>query len=248
MKKIYSLCLMVFAIASTFAQDAGIFESYVVLNAKNAGNVYYDMQATTDNLDFNGANLGTFADTESLIFAGGENKTWKNNGGDVTGGKILYSVYSTTPSGTFSEVTFGFLEDLGNGNQKWGSTAGATNLISGLAAGTYTLEVYSEASTNVGTKYSSNGGANYIATFEVTSTLATTEASLAKKSAVVGGKLYTAKKGILNLTIYDFSGRLIKKMSVKSDGNAVELNLQNKGNYILNLSDAKSTENVKFAY
>ena len=33
---------MLFAVMSYNAQDAGIFESYVVLNINGAGNTYYD--------------------------------------------------------------------------------------------------------------------------------------------------------------------------------------------------------------
>jgi len=248
MKKIYSLLMTVMVAASSFAQDAGIFESYAVLNIRSEGNAYYDLQASTANPDFNGTNLGTYGDTESIIIAGGENKTYKNNGGDVTGGKILYRVYSGTASGNFSEIPFNWLEDLGNGDQKWGSTSGTTNILAGLNPGNYTLEVYTEASTNIGTKYSSNGGANYKATFTVVGTLSASDIVKSSQSSVIEGKLYTPKKGILNVAVYDFSGRLIKNINVKSDGTPIDLQLQKKGNYILNISDAKSKENVKFVY
>jgi hypothetical protein len=160
MRKIYSLFFILFAFVSYSAQATGIFESYAILKINNGSNAYYDLQAVTGNPDLNGANLGTFTNGQTLVFVGGENKTWKNGGGDVTGGKIFYRVYTGTPSGAFSDVNFGFLENLGgNGDQKWGATTGTTDVLAGLPNGVYTLEVYTEAYTNVGTKYSNNGGA-----------------------------------------------------------------------------------------
>ncbi len=79
-------------------------------------------------------------------------------------------------------------------------------------------------------------------------TMAVSDAALAKKSIVVDGKLYTAKKGALTVKVYDFSGKLLKNTTVKADGNAIELNLPKNGNYILNLSDAQSAESIKFRY
>ncbi len=245
MRKIYSLFLLLFAFIGFNAQDAGIFESYAILKINNGSNAYYDLQAVTGNTDLNGANLGTFTTGQTLVFVGGENKTWKNGGGDVTGGKISYRVYTGTPSGAFSDVNFGFLENLGgNGDQKWGSTSGTTDVLAGLPNGVYTLEVYTEAYTNVGTKYSNNGGANYKATFTVSNTLATGETAKKSQSFVSEGKLYTNKQGNLSVQVVDYSGRVIKTISAKASSNGIELNLPKKGNYILKLND----EVIKFAY
>ena len=106
MRKIYSLFLILFAFVSYSAQATGIFESYAVLNINGGGNTYYDLQANTTNPDFNGLDLGTFTNGQTLVFVGGENKTWKNGGGDVTGGRIHYRVYTGTPSGSFANVDF----------------------------------------------------------------------------------------------------------------------------------------------
>ena len=106
MRKIYSLFLILFSFVSYSAQATGIFESYAVLKINGGGNTYYDLQATTGNPDLNGANLGTFTAGQTLVFVGGENKTWKNGGGDVTGGRIHYRVYTGTPSGSFANVDF----------------------------------------------------------------------------------------------------------------------------------------------
>ena len=244
MRKIYSLFFILFVFVSYSAQATGIFESYAVLNINGGGNTYYDLQASTTNLDFNGLDLGTFTNGQTLVFVGGENKTWKNGGGDVTGGRIHYRVYTGTPSGSFSNVSFNWIQNLGNGNQKWGATTGTTNVLSGLPNGEYTLEVYTEADTNLGARYSNNGGANYKATFTVSNTLATGETAKKAKSFVSEGKLYTNKQGNLSVQVVDFSGRVIKTISAKASTNGIELNLPKKGNYILKLND----EVIKFAY
>ena len=244
MRKIYSLFLILFAFVSYSAQATGIFESYAVLKINGGGNTYYDLQATTGNPDFNGLDLGTFTNGQTLVFVGGENKTWKNSGGDVTGGRIHYRVYMETPSGSFSNVSFNWIQNLGNGNQKWGATTGTTNVLSGLPNGEYTLEVYTEADTNLGPRYSNNDGANYKATFTVSNTLATGETAKKAKSFVSEGKLYTNKQGNLSVQVVDYSGRVIKTISAKASTNGIELNLPKKGNYILKLND----EVIKFAY
>ena len=244
MRKIYSLFFILFAFVSYSAQATGVFESYAVLKINGGGNTYYDLQASTTNLDFNGLDLGTFTNGQTLVFVGGENKTWKNGGGDVTGGRIHYRVYTGTPSGSFSNVSFNWIQNLGNGNQKWGATTGTTNVLSGLPNGEYTLEVYTEADTNLGARYSNNGGANYKATFTVSNTLATGETAKKAKSFVSEGKLYTNKQGNLSVQVVDFSGRVIKTISAKASSNGIELNLPKKGNYILKLND----EVIKFAY
>lgn len=247
MKKIYFLFLTIisFGMFKSQSPDAGIFESYAILNINSAGNTYYDMQATTANLDFNGANLGTFTNAESIVLAGGEIKTFKNNGGDVTGGKIYYKVYKGAPSGNYASIDFAWIQDLGNGDQKWGVTSGTTNMLTGLSPGNYTLEVYAEASTSVGTKLSDNSGANYKATFTVTPTLGVININNANfKPFVTEGKFYTPKKGNLNIQVLDFSGRVMKSFTAESSTAGVELNLSKKGNYILKVDN----DVIKFTY
>ncbi len=245
MKKIYSFFLLSFALIGFNAQDAGIFESYAVLNINGAGNTYYDLQATTGNPDFNGADLGTFnVTTQSIVFAGGEIKTWKNGTADVTGGKINYRIYSTTP-GSFSNITLNWIENISASDQKWGSVSGTQNVLSGLADGNYTIEVYAEAETNVGPRYSSNSGVNYKATFKVSSSLAVGDTKNTNfKSFVSNGKLYTSKKGNLEIQVVDFSGRNVKTFKANSTTNGIELNLPKKGNYLLKVEN----EVVKFVY
>jgi len=175
MKKFYQITLtvlFVFAGKNSFAQS-GIYESYAILSINGGANAYYDMQATTGNPDFQGANLGSFNASNSLTLKGGENKTFKCSPCDITNGSLWYRVYPTsTPSGSFNQISYFFGANLGTGcggnDQRWDATGSSVNLLSGLSPGNYTLEVYSTADyqgCGTGTHYSSNSGSNYKATF-----------------------------------------------------------------------------------
>ena len=177
--KYYTVLLLVFCLAAVspaFSQSNGIYESYAIISINGGGNAYYDMAASTPNTDFQGANLGTYNYTQSLVVKGGQNKTFKCSGGDITNGAMNWRVWKTSAgaSGGFSSISYGFVSnDAGGcgGNQTWEGTGGTTNVITGLAPGNYTLEVYSTAGgTPNNPAYSNNGGNNYRATFTVTST------------------------------------------------------------------------------
>ncbi len=187
----YCLCLWLFLLGmplSIIAQTAGIYESYIVLNVKNAGNQFYDLAATTPNPNFNGQNLGIFANTESLVISGGQNKTFKSLSGgcNVSNGTLHYRIYPQgSPSGSFIGINLPFDQNLsgspvGSQNQQWGmggvnAYLTSPNLVASLANGNYTLEVYNSAayqncagnSPSTGTAFSSNLGANYKADFTV---------------------------------------------------------------------------------
>ncbi len=162
---------------------AGIFDSFAIIN-NGTTNTYYDVGAVTANPDFNGASLGTFNNTSSggVLRLGGQTKTFKNNGSDVTGASIYYRVWAVSPSGSFSNLAYAFQIDnvnSVNGDQQWGTDAvGANgtayytgNLLTGLANGSYSLEVYTEITTNSVNTTSpiaaNNGTNNYTASFAV---------------------------------------------------------------------------------
>ena len=130
---------------------------------------YYDCMANTSNPDFK--NLGNFKTGTILTLKGAEIKTWKNNGGDITGAFMYYRVYKegAIPS-SFTEISLPWLENNTDGNpdnQKWTETSQNVNLLSGLSIGSYVVEVYFKATTNEGDKYDSNNGTNYKAVFEI---------------------------------------------------------------------------------
>nr|MBS9767902.1 lamin tail domain-containing protein [Flavobacteriaceae bacterium] len=146
------------------AQDGGIYGSFVIIDSN-----YYQCK---DGNNFNGHNFGSFIEGSSLLLKGGELKTWKKNQCDITGAFLYYRIYKVgaTPS-NFIEINLPWKQNGidGNGNnQKWAKTDLATNVLSGLSAGDYTIEVYFKATSNQGDKYDGNGGANYKATLKVT--------------------------------------------------------------------------------
>ena len=82
-------------------------------------------------------------------------------------------------------------------------------------------------------------------TSTVTSSLGTIDINSSKfKSFVSEGRLYTPKKGTVNIQVMDFSGRVIRTFTANSTVNGIELNLPKKGDYILKLDN----EIVKFKY
>ncbi len=71
---------------------------------------------------------------------------------------------------------------------------------------------------------------------------------LSKKSVVSQGKLYTSKKGNLDIQVYDFSGKVVKSMKVNANGNPIDVNLAQKGLYLMKITDGVNSEVVKFSY
>ncbi|OON70665.1 hypothetical protein B0919_01205 [Hymenobacter sp. CRA2] len=161
-----------------------MFQSYAVVNANGGGNSYLAGSKNADNAALlAGSNFGSFAAGSSLLLSGGEIKTYKNSGGDVTGAKLNYRVYrqDVAPGSlpAFTELDLPFSENLnGSGDQKWtnvnnaqgNNNPGPVNLLNGLnVRGRYVLEVYWRITTNLGDRFDSNFGNNFKATFDYTS-------------------------------------------------------------------------------
>ena len=194
--KLLSVLILMFAFNFNLsAQAIGIFESYVITSTNGGANTFYDLgpQATVSP-DFQGNNLGSFVSTSTLVVKGGQNKTFKNGGGIVTGGNLYYRVWLTSvgASGTFVALPMSFVADLVNvGDQQWEGTTGTTNILNGLPSGSYTLEVYTDAPGTPATAFANNGGSNYRATFtlvnpvSVTATGGTLAANYATLAAAI---------------------------------------------------------------
>jgi hypothetical protein len=188
--------LFFFGNVMLYAQS-GIFESYLVVNKNNAGNVYYDLQATTANPDFNATNsLGTFDCSSTLILNGAENKTFKCGTDNITNGWLNYRIYeqgNTPPAFTSTQIFYTSddgtaLYCSGTSNDQTWQTVGANiNVLAGLNVNTsYVLEVYTHAdftySAGSGTHFANNDpdGAgpippnNYLTTFSIDDTTAPT--------------------------------------------------------------------------
>ena len=162
----------------SYAQSAGLYETYIVFGVNGNENLYYDLNANTGNYDFDGQFLGTFCqgNTNGLVFKGGEHKIYKCSC-DLTSTRLYYRVYPTgSPSGSYVSNDLNWVSDIGGEfgclNQKWDNVSYNIDILSGLSAGNYTIEVYSDATVtcNGGTVYASNGGTNYKATFTVSPT------------------------------------------------------------------------------
>lgn len=121
-------------------------------------------------VEFNGANLGIFT-VGGELYLTGQQKSFKNNGTDVSAHTLFWSLDGGTTS---SPLAYNFQNDLGGGNQRWGAdnTGSLTsNIINGLTPGNYVLSVWSTITTNgtdaATTIFNNNGGTNYNATFTV---------------------------------------------------------------------------------
>lgn len=164
--------LAVMALATQARADAGFQKDYVIVSTNGGNNqYYYTNQSDGTNPSFNGANLGTFVAGNSLVLNGGQAQTFKNSA-DVSSVRLNYRVYLNTASGSFKPINLPFSSDDYNTNgtqaQTWQQTnAGIQLLLPQMTGGTYTLEVYFDATTTVGDRYDSNSGSNYKATFTV---------------------------------------------------------------------------------
>lgn len=174
------LTTMSFLLISQFASAAtGVFGSYLQINT--GSNTVYELQdyAAPNLIDFGGLDLGDFTTGSTLQISNASLLTYKNSGGNVTGATLYYRVFSGSPT-TFTSAVLNFGADStstdlggsvfsGGGDQEWRGLAGGNiNLLSGITTnGTYSVEVYLQASTNEGDRFSNAGGANYIATFDV---------------------------------------------------------------------------------
>jgi hypothetical protein len=156
---------------------AGMFDQFVIVNTGSS--LYYDIGATTGNPEFLGSDLGAFdLSMGSTLSLGGQGKSYKNSGSNVTGMQLMYRVYQGAPTGSFTTLSYAFQIDNVNGvpnDQQWGTDVAGSNgsafftsdILSGLANGSYSLEVFSQITTDSGTILNDNGGSNFAASFTV---------------------------------------------------------------------------------
>ena len=158
---------------------AGIFDSFATVEG-----TFYDLGASTGNPDFAGSDFGDFNTTDTIAL-GGQLKSFKDSGTDVTGASINWVVFEQgNRPGTplFTEHAYGFqIDNVGGttGDQQWGTqaigqktTATPDSIdLSSLSAGDYTLEVFAKITTD-GTNapseiFDNAGGSNYSGNFTV---------------------------------------------------------------------------------
>ena len=166
-----------FALIAQAHGATGIFGSHVEIFTTTA--TVYRGESFGSTPDFQGASLGTFTTSDTLIFGQAQINTFKNGGSDVTGGQLQYRVYEAGSSpGSFSTQTFSFQANAsftdiagnsvtGGGDQAWGNTDDIDLLALTSGNGDYEVEIFFQAFTNEGDRFSNNGGNNFKATFTV---------------------------------------------------------------------------------
>ncbi len=158
--------------AMTWAQ-VGFNPSYAILRFNGGSDAFYDLNASTGNPDFQGANLGFFTPGNSIVVRTAENNVYKCGSCDIWQTKVHYRVFKTgdTPP-AFSEHTVGYTSGFGNGcggaDQRWSSANNMTNLLSGLDFGCYTFQIYTSLNYQFcgdGVVQNNNSGSYFSATF-----------------------------------------------------------------------------------
>jgi hypothetical protein len=171
-----------FLIAVLFAPSAGfgavgIFDAFAFTRVNGGGLNFYDVGAATGNPDFQSAVLGTFNRFTDTLELGGQQKSFKNDGSDVTSHSIWWRIQEV--GGSFTSVAMPWQFDLVTpGDQQWGgdSQGGnadplelSSNVFAGLLNGTYTLQVFTQITTNgvnaPSVVQNNNGGSFFNATF-----------------------------------------------------------------------------------
>ena len=193
-KKLVLPILFAAALLASANAATGVFGGYIVLNINGGGSQFFKLENPADTVTPTfGGNLGTFDPAvNSLFLTGGEADTFKNGTSDVTAAFLNYRIYTGAPAGSFANLNLPFNSDLGNGDQKWQTTSANNNLLTGLANGTYTLEVFVNSNTNEGDQFLNAGGANYKATFTVVPEPATV--SLLAGPALLGAWFYARRR------------------------------------------------------
>lgn len=162
----------VLAVTSPVAKAAADFfgNGFIVLNINGLGNTFYDLNPPANTLqpDFNGTFLGTFDPSagQSLVLTGGEFNTFQDNGDNVASVNLNYRITLGAPTGNFSSFSIDFISQAGN-DKFWQTTDENVVVLSGLAPGTYSFQVFGSADTTAGPRFYSDNGNNYTATFTI---------------------------------------------------------------------------------
>lgn len=172
MNKRFTLLVLCLFSAAMVRAASGIWDRAVALNS-GSNNTYIS------GLTFNTQALGTFSSTASTyLLTGGQVKTYKNGSDDVTGARMYYRVVEagSTAVVPFTSLNLPFGANLSvPGDQVWQTNAQSISFMSGLTDGNYVLEVYFEADYTFtggnGTHIDNNNGANYKATFTISTAL-----------------------------------------------------------------------------
>ena len=243
------LILSLFVSFSLYGQDTGIYQTYAILD--DGPTEYYhggiNNGGTTPYSDH------SFGSVTQLTLKGGEIKSWKNSGGDVTGAKLYYRVYVSDPMPDplpdFTELNLPWSENGvdGNGdNQKWAETENTTDVLAGLTTSeTYTLEVYWKITSNVGDKFDNNAGENFKSTFTVDTSLSEQNVEQSKTVSIMSNEIYFHKTGTFKISVYSLLGTQVKHFrNTFTKGHILPLDIK-KGVYILQVKENNHFNNHK---
>lgn len=245
----YLLFFFILVFCASFGQNTGIYQTYAILD--NGSETYYhggiNNGGTTP---FSGHSFGNVT---QLTLKGGEIKSWKNSGGDVTGAKLYYRIYVTSPEPNplpnFTELDLPWaangVDDSSN-NQKWAKTDNTTDVLAGLnASETYTLEVYWKIATNEGDKFDNNSSSNYKASFTVDSSLSLENFNRNNAVSILSNEIHFHKTGTFEISIYNLLGKQVKHFkNTFSKGHMLPLHLK-KGIYITQVRGNQHLKNYK---
>ncbi|MEO1259203.1 MAG: T9SS type A sorting domain-containing protein [Bacteroidota bacterium] len=168
-----SLALFLTLSFSNLFAAAGFFEYYI--NTDLNGVITFHGNYT-GGISFDGSNLGTLTDpSDALIIDLTGAKTFENSNDDIVATRLYYRVYKSgdTP-GAYSTLELPYF-GVGGGNagdDEWQSNTDIDLTTNISSAGTYNVEIYYEGDgtfppSGTFNVFENNGGANFIATFEV---------------------------------------------------------------------------------
>jgi hypothetical protein len=141
MKKILA-CLVLFGLVAGVSADVGWNNSYVYVWPGADPDIWFDLNGSDQGQNFHGADLGVFAELGSL-YLNSQLNAWAN-GDDYyidTSFALYYRVYETgdTPPGWSSSQSVSISN---TGGDNWQAYTPGVNLIDGLTAGFYSVDVF----------------------------------------------------------------------------------------------------------
>ncbi len=144
-------------------------DGYVILDIAGAGDAFYNVNNSNDTTNpmFDTDNTSPLAFSQTFtinqgdsILLGGELQTFPGVTNPGTTAFLGYAVTDLTETGSFTELNLPFNTNVGN-NDKWqqlASTAGAVEIGSSLAPGTYLLAVYQHGANGGVDTFTNEGG------------------------------------------------------------------------------------------
>lgn len=242
----YSLLyFFILVFCASFGQETGIYQTYAIIGDGSTTTYYHGGINNGGTTPYSGHTFGTVT---QLTLKGGEIKSWKNGGGDVTGAKLYYRIYVSSPEPSplpnFTELDLPWSENGvdGNGdNQKWAKTDNTTDILSGLdASESYTLEIYWKITSNVGDKFDYDSGSNFKSSFTVDSSLSVGTFENDNPVLVLPNKIYFQKSGAFEIAVFNMLGSQIKRIDSNFNKNqALHLDLE-RGIYLINIKESES--------